>query len=144
MIFSSSLNLSIVSQCGFNPRTPILGFFDRILEKNLFKKNILFWIELILNFEATFLWNSLNYIFIIVSFTAVYKSVLNSSNSIIKSILFTSWFTLTILILNEQFEILHLQEVYTYLSASILCVTHFYNLKNCRCDNDDCCSNKKF
>ena len=96
------------------------------------------------NFEATFLWNSLNYIFIIISFTAVYKSVLNSSNSIIKSILFTSWFTLTILILNEQFEILHLQEVYTYLSASILCVTHFYNLKNCRCDNDDCCNNKKF
>ena len=71
----------------------------------------------------------MNYIFIIISFIAVYKSVLNSSNSIIKSILFISWFALTILILNEQFEILHLQEVYTYLSASILCVTHFYNLK---------------
>jgi len=96
------------------------------------------------NFEASFLWNSMNYIFIIISFIAVYKSVLNSSNSIIKSILFISWFALTILILNEQFEILHLQEVYTYLSASILCVTHFYNLKNCRCDNDDCCSHKKF
>ena len=96
------------------------------------------------NFEASFLWDSMNYIFIIISFIAVYKSVLNSSNSIIKSILFISWFALTILILNEQFEILHLQEVYTYLSASILCVTHFYNLKNCRCDNDDCCSHKKF
>tara|TARA_B100000963_G_scaffold148267_1_gene129046 strand:+ start:15596 stop:16003 length:408 start_codon:yes stop_codon:yes gene_type:complete len=96
------------------------------------------------NFEAAFLWNSLNYIFIIISFVAVCKSILNSTNSIVKPILFSSWLILSILILNEQFEIIHLQEVYTYLSASILCVTHFYNLKNCRCDNDDCCSHKKF
>ena len=93
------------------------------------------------NFEAAFLWNSINYIFIIVSFAAVYKSLLNSSNGLVKLILFFSWASLSILILNEQLEILHVEEFYTYFTASILCFTHFYNLRNCRCDNDECCSN---
>ena len=46
---------------------------------------------------------------------------------------------LTFTILNELFELYHIQEFYTYLFATTLCTIHIYNLKYCRCVDDDCC-----
>ena len=87
-----------------------------------------------------FLWYILNYIFLAVSFIAVYYSVKNSSNLFIKVLLYLFWIWLSLLILNEEFMIFSIPELYTYISAIGLSVLHVYNLKYCRCDNEECCT----
>ena len=86
------------------------------------------------------LWQSFNYLFIIVSFFAVYRSVQNSSNLFIKILLRSFWFILCLLILNEEFEIVSLSEAFTYTSAFSLGFLHIYNLKYCRCEDENCCN----
>ncbi len=86
------------------------------------------------------IWQSFNYLFIIVSFFAVYRSVQNSSNLFIKILLRSFWFILCLLILNEEFEIISLSEAFTYTSAFSLGFLHIYNLKYCRCEDENCCN----
>ena len=90
--------------------------------------------------ELTFFWYLLNYIFLAVSFIAIYYSVKNSSNLSIKVLLYLFWISLSLLILNEEFMIFSIPELYTYISALSLSVLHIYNLKYCRCDNEECCT----
>ena len=89
--------------------------------------------------EMLFLWQSLNFLFLAISFIAIYYSVKNSSNSYVKILLFLSWLTLSSLILIELFEILSIAEFYTYIAAISLSILHIYNLNYCRCEDDSCC-----
>ena len=89
--------------------------------------------------EFPFLWNSLNILFLTLSFSAVYLSSKNSSNKYVKIMMFLFWGLLTFTILNELFELYHVQEFYTYFFATTLCFLHIYNLKYCGCVDDDCC-----
>ncbi len=89
--------------------------------------------------EMLFLWQSLNFLFLAISFIAIYYSVKNSSNSYVKILLFLSWLTLSSLILIELFEILSIAEFYTYIAAISLSSLHIYNLNYCRCEDDSCC-----
>ena len=70
-------------------------------------------------------WQLLNYVFIIVSFFAVKRTVKNSSNELVKSLLWVSWVLLSALILNEEFEIMHMPELLTYFAGiSLAFFTH--------------------
>ena len=89
--------------------------------------------------EMLFLWQSLNFLFLAISFIAIYYSVKNSSNSYVKILLFLSWLTLSSLILIELFEILSIAEFYTYIAATSLSILHIYNLNYCQCEDDSCC-----
>ena len=89
--------------------------------------------------EMLFLWQSLNFLFLAISFIAIYYSVKNSSNSYVKILLFLSWLILSCLILIELFEILSIAEFYTYIAAISLSILHIYNLNYCRCEDDSCC-----
>ena len=89
--------------------------------------------------EMLFLWQSLNFLFLAISFIAIYYSVKNSSNSYVKILLFLSWLILSGLILIELFEILSIAEFYTYIAAISLSILHIYNLNYCRCEDDSCC-----
>lgn len=80
-------------------------------------------------------WQNFNYIFIIISFFAVYKSVKTTSNSIIKYALWSSWIVLLSLIINEQYEWVSLPEFMTYITTSLLAILHIYNLNYCQCEN---------
>ena len=84
-------------------------------------------------------WQLLNYVFIIVSFFAVNRSVKISSNELIKSLLWVSWVLLSVLILNEEFEIMHMPELLTYFAGISLASLHIYNLKYCQCEDENCC-----
>ena len=90
--------------------------------------------------EMLFLWQSLNFLFLAISFIAIYYSVKNSSNSYVKILLFLSWLILSCLILIELFEILSIAEFYTYIAAISLSSLHIYNLNYCRCEDDSCCA----
>ena len=93
-----------------------------------------------ISMEITFLWYSLNYVFLLISFIAIYYSVKNSSNFLVKVLLYLFWLLLSALIINEALSIFPVPELYTYISAFSLSSFHIYNLQYCRCDDDECCS----
>ena len=89
--------------------------------------------------EIPFLWQSLNYLFLLISFLAIYYTAKNSSKLPVKVLLVSTWLILSCLIINEFFEIISIPELYTYAAATSLAGLHVYNLKYCRCDDDNCC-----
>tara|TARA_B000000532_G_scaffold232653_1_gene215582 strand:- start:276 stop:674 length:399 start_codon:yes stop_codon:yes gene_type:complete len=90
--------------------------------------------------DFTSTWFILNYIFLFISFIAIYHSVKNSSNRFIRVFLYLFWALLSGLIINESIGIFSIPEAATYFSASSLICLHIYNLRYCRCDNEDCCT----
>ena len=90
--------------------------------------------------DFTLTWFILNYFFLFISFIAIYHSVKNSTNRFIRIFLYLFWVVLSGLIINESLEIFSIQEAATYFSASSLIFLHIYNLRYCRCDDEDCCA----
>ena len=84
-------------------------------------------------------WQSLNYLFLSLSFFAIYRSVQNSSNLFIKILLFAFWGFLAFLLITEEFEIFHLPEFLTYGAGITLAFLHIYNKKYCQCSEEGCC-----
>ena len=84
-------------------------------------------------------WQGLNYIFLTLSLVAVYKSAQNSSNQLIKVLLFVSWSFLAFLLISEEFHLLHLPEPITYFTGFTLAFLHMYNKKYCKCNDQECC-----
>ena len=91
--------------------------------------------------SAPLWWTNLDFLFITISVLAVYRSSLNSTNKIIKQMLWASWFVLFVLILNEKTEWLLLPELVTYFAAIVLASLHLYNLNYCKCETENCCDN---
>ena len=90
--------------------------------------------------EMLFLWQSLNFFLLTISSIAVYYSIKNSSSLSVNTLLFLTWFILLCLIITEVFEIFSVPEFYSYITAISLSGLHIYNLKYCRCDNEECCT----
>ena len=86
-------------------------------------------------------WKSLDFIFIGISFIAVYRSSQTTSKSVMKYLLWLSWSCLAFLILNEKFEAIKIPEIVMFIAAITLAILHVYNLKYCQCNNEECCSN---
>ena len=84
-------------------------------------------------------WSSIDVIFIIISFIAVYRSARLSSMQWVKYALFISWAFLSFVLLNEKFEGVHLAEEIIYVPASSLILLHLYNKRYCQCDDENCC-----
>ena len=87
-------------------------------------------------------WQSLDFLFIVISFIAINQSTKNSNNISIKYALWINWFTLFILILNEKTEWFSLAEIITYIVAFTLAGLHIYNLNYCQCKSEECCNNE--
>lgn len=88
-------------------------------------------------------WKFIDYIFLIISFFAVYWTTLTTTISWIKSVLWASWLGLTLIIINEKFEWFTLPESIIYIPAFTLILAHLYNKKYCGCRKDSCCTNEK-
>lgn len=84
-------------------------------------------------------WIWIDYIFLAISFFAIYRSTKTTSKQWIKSALWISWILLVIIILNERIALIHLPEIFKYITASSLVVLHLYNRKYCQCKEDECC-----
>lgn len=83
--------------------------------------------------EKPFWWGAIDYVFILVTLLAVFSSSRHTAKRWMKIGLYSVWSLLTILILNEKFEVLHIGELATYVMTSILIVLHLYNQKYCLC-----------
>ena len=86
-------------------------------------------------------WQSIDYIFIVISFFAILRSTQTSSNKIIKIALWTTWFLFFLSIINKTIEIFYIHQNFVYGIGIILALLHLYNLKYCQCENDKCCVN---
>jgi len=84
-------------------------------------------------------WSSIDYIFIAITFFAVYTSGKNSSKPWLKYALFGTWGLLSVLVLNGKFNLLFIPEWWKYIVAFSLISMHLYNLKYCSCTEDSCC-----
>ena len=84
-------------------------------------------------------WIAIDYIFLIISFFAVYRSIKTTSKTWIKPTLWISWIALFSFILLEHNSSIILSDLFKYSSALSLASFHIYNMKYCQCKNDDCC-----
>ena len=78
-------------------------------------------------------WKSLDIIFLILAFWAVYWSARKSNSSWIKYAMYASWLFLTMVLLNERLELFHWREELIYLPTISLIGLHIYNRKYCQC-----------
>jgi len=90
--------------------------------------------------ELIFFWYLLNYIFLFISFIAVYYSSKKSTNLFVTISLYIFWFLLSGFVINESLAMFKIPEIFTYLSAFSLIFLHIYNLKFCKCKDDECCT----
>ena len=86
-------------------------------------------------------WSSLDFLFLIISFFAIYQSSKNSTKNWIKYAMWTSWAILLAILLNEKIHLFSLHEYEIYFPSLTLIILHFYNLKYCQCKTDTCCTN---
>ncbi|MEJ6589220.1 MAG: MerC domain-containing protein [Crocinitomicaceae bacterium] len=88
-------------------------------------------------------WVSLDYLFLALSFWAIYQSTQNTSKKIMKPLLWTCWSALFLAIINEKLEWISLSQNITNIIALSIAVIHIYNLKYCQCQTENCCPRSK-
>ena len=71
-------------------------------------------------------WESINYIFIALSFIAVYYSAKNTSENIMKPILWLCWLFFVSVILNEMIELTKIPELFSLCQILILKIIIFF------------------
>lgn len=86
-------------------------------------------------------WSAIDYLFIGITFLAVYQSGKNTSKPWIKYAMYTGWIVLSLLTFNEKFTLIPLASAWKYLAAFSLISLHLYNLKYCQCVEEACCAN---
>ena len=91
--------------------------------------------------QTLFALQIIGYVFLIISFFAVYRSALNTTNNTVKVLFFLFWGALLFLILNESFGVFRISETFTFISAFSLSALHIYNLNYCQCKDETCCTN---
>ncbi len=84
-------------------------------------------------------WSSIDYIFIAITFFAVYQSSKNTSKDWMKAGLYGTWVILSFLMLNDKMGFINLSEWWKYLAAVAMISLHIYNLKFCQCSEESCC-----
>ena len=86
-------------------------------------------------------WSSLDFVFLVVSFFAIYQSSKNTSKAWMKYAMWTTWLALCVVLLTEKLHFYTLFEHVIYVPAMTLVILHVYNLKYCQCETDSCCTN---
>lgn len=86
-------------------------------------------------------WICIDFVFLFISFFAVYRSTQTTSKVWMKYTLWASWTFLFTVIIIEQAGWLNFLEYIKYIAAFSLIGFHLYNLKYCQCKSGGCCSN---
>ncbi|MDN6342319.1 MAG: MerC domain-containing protein, partial [Lactococcus lactis] len=84
-------------------------------------------------------WQIIDYIFLVISFFAVYRSTQTTVSKWIKPALWMSWGLLCFIIINEIIIWFSIPEYGIYIPAVALIVLHLYNRKYCHCNSNKCC-----
>ena len=84
-------------------------------------------------------WVMIDYLFLIISFLAIFFISKNLTDRWLKTSFWISWFVLLFTILNHSINIIYLHHNFIYIPSFAIIMLHFYNLKYCKCQNDTCC-----
>ena len=87
-------------------------------------------------------WKFIDYFFLIISFFAIYRSTQTTASNWIKPLLWSSWFLLLIVIVNEKLAWFTLHDTFIYVPAVLLITLHLYNRKYCQCNTNKCCAHE--
>lgn len=85
-------------------------------------------------------WSNIDYVFVAISFFAVYRSSQTTSKNLMKWLLWINWVTLALLITNVKIQWIIVPEIYMYFTALMLAIIHIYNLNYCQCKTNKCCT----
>ncbi len=88
--------------------------------------------------ESPMWWKAIDFLFLIVSFVAVYFAAKNSSKRWVKIAFYLLFISLGFFIINEHAGNMQLSRLLLYIPAFLLFSLHLYNKKYCKCA-DDCC-----
>ena len=85
-------------------------------------------------------WIWLDYLFLTISFWAVYQSTQKTSKKFMKPLLWSLWIALCLAIINQRIQLIHVSQNLTHVFAISLAAFHLYNLKYCQCKTEQCCA----
>ncbi len=83
-------------------------------------------------------WSSIDYIFIMISFFAIYWANKTTTKNWMKYSLWVSWIFLSFVVLNEKMEWIYLMKEISYIPALVLVGLHVYNRNYCQ--KSECCN----
>ena len=89
--------------------------------------------------EAPAWWRGIDYLFLTISFLAIFFISKNLTIKWLKKSFWISWTILLVTILNHSINIIYLPDNFIYIPSFAIIILHFYNLKHCQCQNDKCC-----
>ena len=92
--------------------------------------------------DAPIWWRLIDYIFLAISFIAIYFITNKKTLNWIKIAFWVSWFILLITTLNHTFLIFDFHKYSTYPPATAIIILHFYHLRfnnNSCCNEQNCC-----
>ena len=84
-------------------------------------------------------WQSIDYVFVVVSFIAINYSLKTTNSKVVKYGLTISWLALCILTFNISFQWIFIHENIRFIPAFCLIGFHFYNLFYCKECKNECC-----
>jgi hypothetical protein len=90
--------------------------------------------------SVPFWWKLLDFVFLIISFFAIYWAAKSTSKQWIKYVLWLTWSVLCIIIFNEKIQWFLIPEYAIYIPSFGLVFLHLYNKKFCQCQKDQCCT----
>ena len=93
--------------------------------------------------DAPVWWIMIDYLFLLISFIAIYFISKSLTIKWLKVSFWISWIILLFTILDHSFGIFILPQNFIYIPSSLIISLHFYNLKFCKCKTDTCCLDTK-
>lgn len=88
-------------------------------------------------------WQAIDYLFLVVSFIAIYFSTKNSTKTWLQKAFWLSWVILLFTLLTETFELGLFPKSFIYIPALVIVGLHFYNMKYCQCSEGKCWASSK-
>lgn len=90
--------------------------------------------------HSPFWWHGIDYLFLVLSFVAVYQSTKRTSKHFMRVALWSFWGLFFVLMLNHDLEWYIIPKQTLYVVAVVLAILHRYNLNYCQCKTDSCCA----
>ena len=85
-------------------------------------------------------WQAIDYLFIVVSFFAIYFATKKPTKTWIQKAFWMSWGILLFTLLSKTFGWSLFPKSFIYIPAFAIVGLHFYNLKYCQCSEEGCCA----
>ena len=90
--------------------------------------------------DAPVWWQMIDYLFLGVSFLAIFFISKNLTIKWLKLSFWASWIVLLITIVNHSINIIDLPKNFIYIPSLAIIILHFYNLRFCTCQDEQCCA----